>query len=171
MKRNWVCSINKAIRVVACLTCALLLVGFPLFSQSNTGRIIGTVTDQSGGVISGAAVVVTNTETGVARNLVSDAAGEFIAPNLNPGKYSVRASITGFQAFERQNIELEVGKDVRIDAQLTPVRSHRRLSSRRASRCWILPAPRSPEPSRLPPSPISPCRAATTRICCSSVPV
>ncbi len=120
MKRKWVCALNKAIRVVTCLTCALLLVGFPLFSQSNTGRIIGTVTDQSGGVISGAAVVVTNTETGVARNLVSDAAGEFIAPNLNPGKYSVRASIAGFQAFERQNIELEVGKDVRIDAQLTP---------------------------------------------------
>jgi outer membrane receptor protein involved in Fe transport len=123
MKHNWVCLsgvINKAIRVVACLTCALLLVGVPLFSQSNTGRIIGTVTDQSGGVISGAAVVVTNTETGVARNLVSDAAGEFIAPNLNPGKYSVRASIAGFQAFERQNIELEVGKDVRIDAQLSP---------------------------------------------------
>jgi outer membrane receptor protein involved in Fe transport len=120
MKRNWVCSINKAIRVVACLTCAMLLVGFPLFSQSNTGRIIGTVTDQSGGVISGAAVVVTNTETGVARNLVTDGAGEYDAPNLNAGKYSVRASSAGFQAFERQNIELEVGKDIRIDAQLTP---------------------------------------------------
>jgi hypothetical protein len=112
--------LNKVIRVVVGLGVAVLLVGFPLFSQVNTGRILGTVTDQTGGVIAGAAVVVTNTETGVARSLVTDGAGEYDAPNLNPGKYSVRASAAGFEAFERQNIELEVGKDARIDAQLTP---------------------------------------------------
>jgi hypothetical protein len=100
--------------------CAVLLFESPLFSQINTGRILGTVTDQTGGVIAGAMVTVTNTETGVARNLVADGAGEYDAPNLNPGKYTVRASAAGFQAFERQNIELEVGKDARIDAQLTP---------------------------------------------------
>src|SRR5207245_4019332 len=97
-----------------------LLFGFPLFPQVNTGRILGTVTDQTGGVSVGAMVTVTNTETGVARNLVTDGAGEYLAPNLNAGKYLVRASAAGFQAFERQNIEVEVGKDERIDAQLTP---------------------------------------------------
>ncbi len=111
--------LKKMIRVVAGL-CLALLLGLPLFSQVNTGRILGTVTDQTGGVIAGAMVTVTNTETGVARNLVTDGAGEYIAPNLNAGKYSVRASTAGFQSFERQNIELEVGKDERIDAQLTP---------------------------------------------------
>jgi len=99
---------------------AALLFCLSLSAQINTGRILGTVTDQTGGVIAGAAVVVTNTETGVARNLVTDGAGEYDAPNLNPGKYSVRVSTAGFEAFERQNIELEVGKDDRIDAQLTP---------------------------------------------------
>ena len=112
--------LSKAIRVVAGLGSAVLLFGFPLFSQVNTGRILGTVTDQTGGVIVGAMVTVTNTETGVARNLVTDGAGEYLAPNLNAGKYLVRASAAGFQAFERQNIEVEVGKDERIDAQLTP---------------------------------------------------
>lgn len=107
-------------RAVAVLGCVVLLVGLPLFSQVNTGRILGTVTDQTGGVIAGAMVTVTNTETGVARNLTTDGAGEYIAPSLNAGKYSVRASSAGFQALERQNIELEVGKDLRIDAQLTP---------------------------------------------------
>ena len=99
---------------------AAFLICFSLSAQINTGRILGTVTDQTGGVIAGAAVVVTNTETGVARNLVTDGAGEYDAPNLNPGKYSVRVSNAGFEAFERLNIELEVGKDDRIDAQLTP---------------------------------------------------
>src|SRR5437588_9800517 len=111
---------GSAIRVVLVVGCAALLAAVPLFSQVNTGRILGTVTDQTGGVIAGAMVTVTNTETGVARNLVTDGAGEYIAPNLNAGKYSVRASAAGFQAFERHNIELEVGKDERIDAQLTP---------------------------------------------------
>src|ERR1700676_1010035 len=113
-------SSKKTIRGVLALSFAVLVLGFPLFSQVNTGRILGTVTDQTGGVIAGAAVVVTTTETGVARNLVTDGAGEYDAPNLNPGKYSVRVSNAGFEAFERLNIELEVGKDDRIDAQLTP---------------------------------------------------
>lgn len=99
---------------------AAFLICYSLSAQVNTARILGTVTDQTGGVIAGAAVVVTNTETGVARSLVTDGAGEYDAPNLNPGKYSVRVSTAGFEAFERLNIELEVGKDDRIDAQLTP---------------------------------------------------
>ena len=113
-------TLSRAKVLVLWVGCAILLFTFPLFSQVNTARIVGTVTDQSGGVIANATVVVTNVDTGVARNLVTDDAGEFFAPNLNAGKYSVRVSAPGFQAFERQNMELEVGKDSRIDAQLTP---------------------------------------------------
>ena len=102
------------------MSCVCFLLGLPLFSQVNTGRILGTVTDQTGGVIAGAMVTVTNTQTGVARNLVTDGAGEYNAPDLIPGTYTVRVTDTGFQAFERQNILLETGKDDRIDAQLTP---------------------------------------------------
>ncbi len=112
-------NVRKMIELLGA-TVAILVMSLSLFAQVNTGRIVGTVTDQSGGVIAGAMVAVTNVDTGVARSLITDDAGEFSAPNLNAGKYSVRASATGFQAFERQNIELEVGKDVRIDVQLTP---------------------------------------------------
>jgi hypothetical protein len=98
----------------------LLTMCVSLAAQINTGRIVGTVTDQSGGVIAGATVVVTNSQTGVSRNLIADAAGEYAAPNLNPGTYTVRVTAPGFQGFERQNINLEVGKDARIDAQLIP---------------------------------------------------
>ena len=99
---------------------AVFLICFSLSAQINTGRILGTVTDQTGGVIAGAMVTITNSQTGVARNLVADDAGEYNAPNLTPGMYTVRVTANGFQAFERQNISLEVGKDARIDAQLTP---------------------------------------------------
>ena len=48
----------------------------PLFSQANTGRILGTVTDQSGGAIVGASVTVTDLARGVARTLTTDSSGQ-----------------------------------------------------------------------------------------------
>src|ERR1700722_10008164 len=100
-------AMSKTTRILSLLSCVCLLAGLPLLSQVNTGRILGTVTDQSGGVIAGATVVVTNADTNVARNLITDSSGEYVAPNLNAGKYSVKASSAGFQAFERTNIALE----------------------------------------------------------------
>jgi Carboxypeptidase regulatory-like domain/TonB dependent receptor-like, beta-barrel len=108
------------IRFVLRLCCAILLFGVLLFSQVNTGRILGTVTDQTGGVIAGATVTVTNTGTGVARNLTTNQSGAYAAPNLIPGTYSVRVVAMGFRTFLRQNITVGVGQAARVDAQLTP---------------------------------------------------
>jgi hypothetical protein len=98
----------------------VLVMCLSLFSQGNTGRILGTVMDQTGGAVANASVTVTNTQTGVARNLTSDEAGEYVAPNLVPGTYSVHVTVTGFKAVERLNILLETGKDARVDIQVTP---------------------------------------------------
>jgi hypothetical protein len=111
---------RKILGVALWSSCLCLLAGASLFAQVNSGRILGTVTDQTGGVIAGAMVTVTNVATGVARNLVADQAGEYVAPNLNPGTYTVRASANGFQTFERQNVALGLGQDARVDAQLAP---------------------------------------------------
>jgi hypothetical protein len=97
---------------------ALLFFSLPLFAQGNFGRILGTVTDQTGAVLPGATVIVTDTERGVARTLITDAAGEYNAPTLIPGTYAVRVEANGFRRLDRQNIVLEVGKEVRVD--LTP---------------------------------------------------
>ena len=85
---------------------AILLLCVPAFSQANFGRIMGTVTDQSSGVIAGATVSVVDTERGVTRTLTTDDAGEYNAPTLNPGTYTVRAEAKGFKKIERQNIVL-----------------------------------------------------------------
>jgi hypothetical protein len=99
-------------------TLGVLLFSLALFAQGNFGRILGTVTDQTGAVLAGATVTVTDTERGVARALTTDAAGEYNAPTLIPGTYSVRVEANGFKRLDRQNIVLEVGKEVRVD--LTP---------------------------------------------------
>jgi hypothetical protein len=98
----------------------LLLLCLSVYSQGNFGRILGTVTDQSGGVISGATVTVLDKDRGVSRTLTTDDAGAYNAPNLTPGNYTLRAESKGFKVFERQSIALDVGKEVRIDATLQP---------------------------------------------------
>ena len=92
----------------------------PLFAQGSAGRILGTVTDQSGGAIAGATVTVTDVDRNVPRTLTTDQAGEYNAPNLLPGSYKVRAESKGFKAFERSGIVLEVSSEIRVDLQMQP---------------------------------------------------
>jgi hypothetical protein len=108
-------------RTIMCVLGAILGLFFfslALFAQGSFGRILGTVTDPSGAVIAGATVSVIDTQRGLARTLTTDQAGEYNAPNLIPGTYTVRVEAPGFQRLDRQNVELEVGKEIRVD--LTP---------------------------------------------------
>jgi len=57
----------------------VLLFSLALFAQGNFGRILGTVTDQTGGVLAGATVSIIDTDRGLARTLTTDAAGEYNA--------------------------------------------------------------------------------------------
>jgi carboxypeptidase family protein len=109
-------------KITLLLSAALgvLLFSVPLFSQGNNGRILGTVTDQSGGVVSGATITIIDKDRGVARTLTTDDAGEYSAPQLLPGTYTVRAEANGFKKLERENIELGVGKEVRVDLTVQP---------------------------------------------------
>ena len=91
-----------------------------LRAQLNTGRISGQVTDQTGGAIGGATVTVTDVARGESRMLTSDAAGDYAAPNLTPDIYTVKAEFMGFQTVQRENIQVNVGGDVRVDISLQP---------------------------------------------------
>jgi hypothetical protein len=103
-----------------CLGLGVFLLCVPLFSQGNQGRITGTITDQSGGVVAGATVTVKDVQRGVSRTLTTGDSGEYNAPNLLPGTYAVRGEAKGFRAIEQQNILLEVGKEIRVDLSLQP---------------------------------------------------
>jgi len=101
-------------------TIAAFLVCVPAHAQLNTGRISGQVMDQSGGAIAGAAVTIIDVARGENRPLTTDSAGDYAAPNLTPGIYTVRGAFMGFQTVERQNVEVTVGGDVRVDITLPP---------------------------------------------------
>src|SRR3984893_4377979 len=108
---------SNGIRVLG-IVCLVLAVAFPLISQSTTGRILGTVSDQSGAAVAGAAVVVTDAQRGTTRAVASDASGDYVVPELQPGIYKVRAEAKGFKTVERVNIVVEVAQDLRVDISL-----------------------------------------------------
>src|ERR1700722_3296805 len=120
MRTLGVCSgATKTIQFLS--VCAVLLFAcVPAFSQGTAGRILGAVTDQSGGAIAGAAVIVTDVARNTPRTLTTDQSGEYNAPNLLPGNYKVRAEAKGFKAFERSGIFLEVGGEIRVYLVMQP---------------------------------------------------
>src|SRR5450631_3154961 len=98
----------------------LFLFSLPAQSQSTAGRILGTVTDQSGAALSGVAVVVSDVQRGTSRTLTTDDSGEYVAPELLPGEYKIRVEAKGFKTTERPNVVIEVATDVRADFALQP---------------------------------------------------
>src|SRR5579871_6623399 len=77
----------------------LLLGSTSLFSQTNLGRITGSVRDQSGGAMVGVMVSVTDADRGLERSAVTDAAGQYAFPGLLPGRKTIKAEAPGFKAF------------------------------------------------------------------------
>ncbi len=118
-KRSWGARCRTAVQLLGAMF-TVLLISLPAFSQGNTGRILGTVTDQSGGVVAGATVTVLDVDRGTSRTLTTDDAGAYNAPNLTPGNYTVRAEAKGFKRLERQSIAVQVGQEIRVDITIQP---------------------------------------------------
>ena len=100
---------------------SLLLVFLPilLFADgSQLGTISGKVVDQSGAVVPGATIEVTNLERGATRTAVSDAQGRYNIPLLLPGPYRVTVTLEGFDRFVAQNAVVAVNKTTTVDATL-----------------------------------------------------
>src|SRR5437899_961229 len=123
-KSQWIIALRKlrssGLAPVLAVVCLSLLVCSAAYPQGNTGRILGVVTDQSGGNVANAKVTVTDVARGVSQTLATDSDGAYVAISLLPGTYTVRVEYKGFKTFERKDILLEVGKDVRVDAVLQP---------------------------------------------------
>ncbi len=117
---GWVCPRAKRVLPLASCWALLLLMSLPLFPQANQGTIQGAVFDQTGGVIPGATVTVIDVARGISRPLTADNAGQYIAVNLTPGTYTVRAEAKGFRVTEHSGVLVEVGQNVRVDLTLQP---------------------------------------------------
>ncbi len=110
----------KHVRPVLSIVSVVLCVSVPLFSQTTTGRILGTITDQTGAAVAGANITVTDVQRGTTRSVATDDTGGYVVPSLIPGQYKVRAEAKGFKAVERLNVQVEVATDLDVDMSLPP---------------------------------------------------
>ena len=125
MHHSSCCRVHKAfvrstvIRLLAAPIgwCLLSLLSF---AQTYTGRVLGSVLDQSQAAVVGATVTITDVERGVSRTLATDSAGQYVAPDLIPGTYTVRVEAKGMRTAERKNVQIEVARDVTLDFVLVP---------------------------------------------------
>ena len=104
-------------RFALALTLLSAALSLPVLAQNSVGRISGTLTDLSGGVLPDADVTVTNAETQTSRIVRTDANGFFVVTNLPAGTYTVRVEKIGFKRAEKTGIALVA--DGRVTANLT----------------------------------------------------
>jgi len=89
-----------------------------LAQATAAGTVVGVITDQSGAVISGAQVTLTDAATGSSRNASTNAAGAYVFVNVNPGSHSLAVSKQGF-ATTRASSDVSVGVTTTINLALT----------------------------------------------------
>src|SRR5689334_5523432 len=91
------CRNNKlTAQYVLCLPVLVLLALNPLLAQEKSGSLNGTTFDESGAVLPGVAVTVTNKVTNRTISAGTGADGAYIVPNLEPGHYSVKFELPSF---------------------------------------------------------------------------
>jgi len=109
---------KKLSKLLLMVVCLALVVGAQ--AQTFRGRILGTVSDQTGAVVPGAKVTVRNVDTGLERTTETDDTGFYLVPELPIGSYSVTVEASGFQTAIASGLRVEVAVDRRVDITLQP---------------------------------------------------
>ncbi len=111
----------KAVHLTAiCLLLGTVLSTFvPLIvkAQTETGQIVGSVTDPNGAAIAGAKVTIVNTGTRAERGTTTDSQGNYVVTNLAPTLYEITIEASGFAAIKKR-VQVTVGSRVTADIQL-----------------------------------------------------
>ena len=107
-----------ASRIVAALFAVSLLAVPPLFAQQGTSQISGKVTDDQGAVLPGVAILVTNEESGVFREVTTSIEGTYFVSQIQPGRYKIVAKLTGFRTVERAGLVAQVGTTMTMNLSL-----------------------------------------------------
>lgn len=110
---NW-----RRFALTAVAVVAMLFVCLPAAHAQITGTITGTVYDNTGAVIPGANVTLMDQATRTTRSTISDSAGYFAFPSVNPGTYTVKVEAKGFKAFAQPGIVLQATDKRNVNATL-----------------------------------------------------
>ena len=99
-------------------TLLALLAIVPVFGQGALSEVNGIAADQSGAVLPGVTVTLTEETTGLVRTVITNETGRWVLPALQPGRYTVKAELSGFQTQNRTGIVVNVGQAVTLNLAL-----------------------------------------------------
>src|ERR1700674_518307 len=110
-------SLNYRLSIAA--LAVLLVIASSVAAQDYRGKVQGVVTDEAGGSIPGAHVVLLNIKTGVDVSRESDSNGHFIFDFVEPGEYRVVIEQTGFKKSVQENVMVRNRGDITVDLKLS----------------------------------------------------
>src|SRR4030088_833424 len=113
--------------VVSTMLAVAVLLSTPVNAQVSGATLSGTVTDASGAVITNAKVSIKNTATDVTRDVTTDSAGVYSAPNLLPGTYEITFVAAGFSTSVQTGLTLTVGATQALNISLQMGRKTERI--------------------------------------------
>jgi hypothetical protein len=116
--RIWI--LNRKLTLVVLAFLLGLTLPHTTLCQVDAGSISGTITDSSGGAISGAKVKLTNEDTGIVQTTDSSSSGDYAFAPVKIGRYSVSAEFAGFQTVRQNNVTVDVKQKVVVDITLAP---------------------------------------------------
>ncbi|MEJ7607808.1 MAG: carboxypeptidase-like regulatory domain-containing protein [Bryobacteraceae bacterium] len=96
----------------------LLAASSCLAQTTGTATLVGTLSDNTGAVVLGAAINIVNTETQFVHNGETNSEGGYYVPNLIPGTYRLTIQAQGFKRYVREGVILRTSEQPRIDVQL-----------------------------------------------------
>jgi Carboxypeptidase regulatory-like domain/TonB-dependent Receptor Plug Domain len=94
----------------------------------DTASLTGTIRDNTGAVIPDASVTLKNTATGIARDLKTNSAGEYVAAAVPPGQYNLTVSVAGFRKYQADGVILRVAQNARIDVTMRVGNTHEEVT-------------------------------------------
>src|SRR5262245_11003398 len=106
---------QRMMRMISAIIC-FVAVAVPASAQVFTGRIDVTVKDGTGAVLPGVTIALTGVQ---ATNAVTDSRGEAHFLNLAPGRYTVTATLTGFNTYKNENVPVNAGSVIPLEVALT----------------------------------------------------
>jgi len=106
------------LRAFLCVAVMVSLSAVRVCGQGAVSEINGSAADQSGSILPGVTVTITEESTGLARTAISNDVGRFVLPAVTPGRYTIKAELAGFQTQRRPEITIAVGQAVTINFSL-----------------------------------------------------
>ena len=108
---------GRVYRLLAIAT-MIVLGSSSLLAQMNVGNIVGTIRDPTGAVVPSAKLLLINAATQLSQEAQSNSSGFYAFRTLPVGRYTLSVSLSGFQTYERTDIQVVSGETVTLDVGL-----------------------------------------------------